>query len=157
MKTPNRINVYNTTVVISVTVLLIVGSVLVVGLLKPGHAHAHVSPTPAPVPTRRLLSALPTVDMDAELRNRGYTHLAARSNAQFAGVAKTLFPYAQKPAVTDVYAAQTHWLVVASANGVAHNADSQTVIVVKDSTGAYSVSREHAHVLDSIQMELVSQ
>lgn len=157
MQTPSRIRVYNASVVVSVTLLLIVASALVVGLLKPGeHTHAHVAP--APVPTRRLLSALPTRSgLDAEMRNRGYTHLAARSNTQFAGVAKNLFPYAQKPVVTDVYAGQAHWLVVASANGVAHSADSQTVIVVKDSTGGYSVSRDHAHVLDSIQTHLVSQ
>jgi len=159
MSTPSRIRVYDATIVVVVTVALIVSSALVVGLLKPGHPAKH-SPAPSPVPTRRLLTTVPVEDtrsaLDAEMRNRGYTHLATRSNTQFTGVAKSLFPFAKKPAVTDVYAGQAHWLVIASANGMTTASDWQSAMVVKDSTGAYAVSREHADLHNEIRQAVSS-
>merc|ERR1711916_150482 len=106
------------------------------------------------------LTTVPVEDtrsaLDAEMRNRGYTHLATRSNTQFTGVAKSLFPFAKKPAVTDVYAGQAHWLVIASANGMTTASDWQSAMVVKDSTGAYAVSREHADLHNEIRQAVSS-
>jgi len=158
MQTPRRVRVYDATIVVAVTFFLIAASALVVGLLKPGHSHVAPTPAPTPAPTRNLLSAVPADQsrskLDTEMRNRGYTHLAVRSNAQFTGVAKSLFPFAKKAAITDVYAntdGEAHWLVVASANGMATTSDWHSAVVVKDSTGAYAVSRNHDDLHNEIR------
>ena len=170
--TPRRIQSYDTTVVVAVAVAMIVGSILVLGLLEPGHpAHSHASPspTPSPVATRRLLSLRLGGEQDArtvlddEMRKRGYAHLAVASNRQFTAVARNLFPNANKPVVTDVYAqtaGEAHWMVVASANAASPTADWDSGMVIKQN-GSYVFSRAHADlhkdVRGSVQSTLTSQ
>lgn len=164
MTASRRIQGFNTTVIILVAVVMIVGSVLLLGLLEPGHRvfeHQASSPTPAPTPiaTRNLLGLRVTGEqdvrtvMDYEMRKRGYAHLPAASNAQFLAAAKGLFPNAKKPLVTDVYAKMdggAHWMVVASANAASLGSDWDSGMVVKKD-GSFVFSNQHKDLHSEIR------
>ena len=95
-------------------------------------------------------------DVNLSLEALNLNNFVIKICVQFTGVAKSLFPFAKKPAVTDVYAGQAHWLVIASANGMTTASDWQSAMVVKDSTGAYAVSREHADLHNEIRQAVSS-
>jgi hypothetical protein len=163
---PARIRSYNAVVLFGVAVVMILVSGLVVGLLDGGHPHVASSPSPTTSPTpptlaRRLLSVAddPRNAFDHEMRKRGYSHLSVRSNPQFSGVARDMFPFASKPMVLDVYAStqgQAHWLVVSSAD-YNTKADWKSSIVTK-SNNSYVVSAQHKtlhkDIVESIQTSL---
>ena len=144
---PARIHSYNAVFLFGIAIAMVLTTGLVVGLLDGGHPHVNNKrQTPAPVMARRLLSVAddPRNAFDHEMRKRGYSHLSVRSNAQFTGVARDMFPFASKPMVLDVYASiegQAHWLVISSAD-YNTKSDWKSLIVTK-SNNSYVVSAQH--------------